>query len=256
MNIHIIFCVIFLIMRNLKIIKKNFKTFFVFKVFYLTFVAQFGILIMETTKDRLITHAATLFANNGCKAITMDDIANSMGISKRTIYENFKDKEALLEACLHYFFEKGKMDTKQILQSSDNILVAIFKLLENTSKMFFQLKLNFFNEVQKYYPEIHNNIVKVFKRQHLESTEKLLQKGIADGIVRKEIIPSIISVLINEVFIMIIQKDVFADYGYDKKTAMHTCMSCITRGMFTEKGMQILDRYMKEYKKMNYDDTI
>ena len=211
---------------------------------------------MDATKDRIIVHAAKLFVKNGCKAITMDDIANSMGISKRTIYENFMDKEALLEACLHYFFEQGKMDIKQILQSSNNIIVAIFNLLENTSKIFFQLKFNFFNEVQKYYPETHNNTIKVYKQQHLDNTEKLLQKGIVDGIVRKEMNPCIISVLISEVLIMVIQREIFAGYGYDKKAAMHTCMSCITRGMFTEKGMQILDRHIEEYKKMKYDYTI
>ena len=204
---------------------------------------------MDATKFRLIEHAASLFVNNGCKAITMDDIANSMGISKRTIYENFRDKEALLDACLHYFFEQGRMDTNQVLQSSDNIIAAIFKLLENTSKIFFQLKFNFFNEVQKYYPDTHNNTIKVYQRQHLEYTEKLLQKGIAEGIIRKEINPAIISVLINEVFIMVVQRAVFADYGFDKKYAMHTCMSCITRGMLTEKGIKILDRHIDEYKK-------
>jgi len=221
----------------------------VYKVFCFNFAPDLKRIFMDATKSRLIVHAATLFANNGCKAITMDDISNSMGISKRTIYENFKDKEALLGACLQYFFEQGRMDIKQILQSSDNIISAIFKLLENTSKIFFQLKFNFFNEVQKYYPDTHNNTIKVFKRQHLDNTEKLLHKGIADGIVRKDINPSILSVLMNEVFVMVVQRDIYADYGFSKKEAMQTCMSCITRGMLTEKGLQILDEHIEEYKK-------
>jgi len=211
---------------------------------------------MDTTKTRLIVNTATLFVNNGCKAITMDDISNSLGISKRTIYENFRDKEALLEACLHYFYEQGKMDVEQILQSSDNIIAAIFKLLEKTSKIFFQLKFNFFNELQKYYPDTYNNTVKVYKRQHLDNTNKLLHKGIIDGIVRKDVNPLIISILINEVFIMVVQKEIYADYGFDKKSAMHTCMSCITRGMLTDKGIKILDEHIEDYKKMTYDNTI
>ena len=211
---------------------------------------------MDATKSRLIEHAAMLFANNGCKAITMDDIANSMGISKRTIYEHFKDKEALLDTCLHYFFEQGKIDIQHVVQSSDNIIAAIFKLLDNTSKIFFQLKFNFFNEVQKYYPDTHNNTIKVYKQQHLENTQMLLKKGIADGIVREEINPTIISVLISEVFILVVQKEIFAEYGFYKKTAMHNCMSCITRGMLTEKGLQVLDEHIDEYKKFKYDYTI
>ena len=211
---------------------------------------------MDATKDRIITHAATLFVNNGCKVITMDDIANSLGISKRTIYENFRDKEALLEACLHYFYEQGKMDVQQILQSSDNIIAAIFSLLENTSKMFFRMKFNFFNELQKYYPDTYNNTIKIYKQQHLDNTDKLLQKGVVDGIVREDINPTILSILFNELFIMIVHKDLFADYGFEKKDAMHTCMSCITRGMLSKKGLQILDEHIEEFKRMMYDKTI
>jgi len=211
---------------------------------------------MDATKDRIITHAATLFVNNGCKVITMDDIANSLGISKRTIYENFRDKEALLEACLHYFYEQGKMDVRKILQSSDNIIAAIFSLLENTSKMFFRLKFNFFSELQKYYPDTYNNTIKIYKQQHLDNTDKLLQKGVVDGIVREDINPTILSILFNELFIMIVHKDLFADYGFEKKDAMHTCMSCITRGMLSKKGLQILDEHIEEFKRMMYDKTI
>jgi len=225
------------------------KTFLVFRVFILP-LRPILIEMMVSKKDRLIIRAATLFAENGCKAITMNDIANSMGVSKRTIYENFTDKASLLEACLHYFFGHQEFDIEQILQSSDHIIGTIFKMLENTSKLFFQLKFNFFNEVQKYYPEIYNNTVEIYKQKHLENTEKLLQKGIQDGIVRQDVNPLIIAVLISEVSVMVLQKDIFSGYGVHKKTAMHNCMSCITRGMFTEKGMQILDAHIEEYKKL------
>jgi AcrR family transcriptional regulator len=196
-----------------------------------------------------------LFAKKGCKTITMDDIAASLGISKRTIYENFTDKESLLEACLHDFYDNDELNIMQVLHSSDNIIVAIFKLLENTSKFLFQLKFNFFNEMQKYYPETFNKTVLVYKQRFIENTEKLLQKGKTDGIVRKEVHPVIMAVLINEIFIIVHNKEIFAGYGFDKKHAMQVCMGCITRGMFTEKGIQILDEHILEHKKMRYDET-
>jgi hypothetical protein len=105
--------------------------------------------------------------------------------------------------------------------------------------------------VQKYYPETYNNTVKVYKRQHLENTDKLLQKGKKDGIVRKEVNPAIMAILLSEVSVMVLIRDIFADYGFDKKNAMHDCMSCITRGMFTEKGVQILDEHIMEFEKYN-----
>ena len=211
---------------------------------------------MDSTKDRLIVQAATLFAKNGCKAITMDDIANSMGISKRTIYQFFTDKKELLEACLQYFIELHDLDIQQILNSTENIIAAIFKYLEDSSKIFFQLKFNFLNELQKYYPVTYNNTIKVSKQKYLKNTEKLLQKGKKDGIVRPDVNPAIIAILINEVTIMTLHRDLFADYGFKMEEAMHSCMSCITRGMLTEKGIQVLDKHITEYKKMKYDNTI
>ena len=204
---------------------------------------------MDSTKDRIIAHAATLFAKNGCKSITMDDIANSMGISKRTIYENFSDKEALLDACLHYFFEHREFDVNQILQSTDNIIEAIFNLLENTSKVFFKLQFNFLNDIQKYYPETYLNKVKVFQKQYIENTDRLLQKGISDGIVRKDVNTAIMAAFISETSVLILHRDVFADYGFDKRYAMQACMSCITRGMFTEKGVRILDEHIDDFRR-------
>ena len=210
---------------------------------------------MHSTQDKIIVHAATLYAENGCKAITMDDIANSLGMSKRTIYENFPDKATLLKACLNYFFEQHELDIQQILQSSDNIIGAIFKILENTSNLFFRIKFDFINEIHKYYPDVYSSTVEHFTQKYLESTNKMLQKGQQDGIVRKDLDTMVLSVLFNEVSIWIVHKDIFADYGIHKKSAMHTCMSCITRGMFTEKGLHILDEHIEEFKKIKDDYT-
>ncbi|MEX0987381.1 MAG: helix-turn-helix domain-containing protein, partial [Bacteroidales bacterium] len=44
-------------------------------------------------KERIITEAGTLFARYGIRSVTMDTLAEEMGISKRTIYENFRDKD-------------------------------------------------------------------------------------------------------------------------------------------------------------------
>ena len=211
---------------------------------------------MYSTKNRLIVQAATLFSKNGCKSITMDDIANSAGMSKRTIYENFTDKANLLEACLHYFFEDNVFDMEQILKSSENIIDSIFSLLENTSKLYFQLKYNFFNEVQKYYPEIYNNTVEIYKQKYFDNTTELLQKGKRDGIVREEVNPVIIAVLISEISVIVLQKDIFTDYNIDKNSAMHACMSCVTRGMLTDKGRQILEERIEELKKIKDEYTI
>ena len=57
--------------------------------------------------DRIIDETYKLLTTKSCKLITMDEIANNLGISKRTLYENFKDKSTLLEDCLSNNFEQA-----------------------------------------------------------------------------------------------------------------------------------------------------
>ena len=64
------------------------------------------------TRQRIIAEASALFAKSGIKRLTMDDLAKHIGISKRTIYEHFKNKEELLIACINdYTF--GSEDSAQ-----------------------------------------------------------------------------------------------------------------------------------------------
>ena len=53
-------------------------------------------------KERVVAKASMLFMRNGIKSVTMDNIAGQMGISKRTLYENFRDKDELLMECFIY----------------------------------------------------------------------------------------------------------------------------------------------------------
>ena len=56
-------------------------------------------------RDQIIEKTTELFVHNGVKSMRMDDIASELGISKRTIYEQFSDRESLIEACARHFFE-------------------------------------------------------------------------------------------------------------------------------------------------------
>ena len=70
---------------------------------------------METsTKERIIEHAALQFLNNGIKNITMDELAEQLGMSKRTIYELFQNKEELIMESLKYFVQLNNAQQKKI----------------------------------------------------------------------------------------------------------------------------------------------
>ncbi|MDR3184631.1 MAG: TetR/AcrR family transcriptional regulator [Prevotellaceae bacterium] len=196
---------------------------------------------MNTIKERIIQEAAGLFATRGCKVITMDEIATSMGISKRTIYENFSDKRELLLQCVEYFFRQAQNSVDTILKSSDNVIDTIFKTMTCRSDFIRQAKDNFFHEIQKYFPDVYKSTVITYKERNLENTEKLLKKGQEDKVIKKDIDIKLTATLLQEIGTLMVGSDMFTKYGYDKHTLMSTFMYTFTRGLCTEKGLKILD---------------
>jgi AcrR family transcriptional regulator len=203
---------------------------------------------MSSTKERIIKEAVTLFAKQGCKVITMDDIATAMGISKRTIYENFSDKKDLLFQCMKYFFKEGQDNVNVILKSSENIIDTIFKTMQCNSAFVGRTKFNFFNEMHKYFPDVYNATVTLYKQYHFENTEKMLTKGKDEGVFRKDIDIKLMTTILHETTSFMLNTDVFSNYGYEKEFIMPVFMYNFTRGICTEKGLKIIADIEKSEK--------
>ena len=100
-------------------------------------------------RERIIDTAVEAFTKHGIKSITMDEIAASLGISKRTLYEVFSDKETLLEACVLRRQEKEEQYLKEILAVASNVLEVILKLFQYSIEQFHATNKKFFEEIDK-----------------------------------------------------------------------------------------------------------
>ena len=87
-------------------------------------------------RERIVQTAVESFSTHGIKSITMDDIAASLGISKRTLYEIFSDKESLLEECILNEQQNTDALIKNILDTSSNVLEVILRCYQWTIEKF------------------------------------------------------------------------------------------------------------------------
>lgn len=87
-------------------------------------------------RERIIDTALNSFATHGIKSITMDDIAAALGISKRTLYEVFSDKETLLMECLLKAQREGDAYVKDVYEKASNVLEVLLKLYSGVSRSF------------------------------------------------------------------------------------------------------------------------
>lgn len=138
-------------------------------------------------KDKIISKATELFLKLGFKSVTMDDIANEMCISKKTIYKFFCNKEILIA-------ESTEMMHKTIHESINTIAAKNYNAIEENfeiKKMFKEMFKSGENspafQLKKHYPEIFNTVMSREINECNTTFKKNIEKGIQQGLYRKDL---------------------------------------------------------------------
>ena len=108
------------------------------------------------TRSKIIGKAAALFVESGIKGITMDELAEHLGMSKRTIYEHFADKKELVKECVIFIDNKKDELAKDAEKHSKNVIETLLTLHLNNLKMMGSVNRKFADDIKKFYPELHN----------------------------------------------------------------------------------------------------
>lgn len=138
---------------------------------------------MDNIKQRIIASASRQFQENGCKRITMDDVARELGISKRTLYEQFENKEALLEAVVKAMSAKMKRDMERLLSLSDSPLMHI--MLIGRMHEHYASRYRFFGEdLRRYYPAVAERCTPPQQEAGVSMMEKFLREAHDRGYLR------------------------------------------------------------------------
>ena len=145
-------------------------------------------------KEKIIEAAGHLFAEHGIKSITMDDIAASFGISKRTLYEMFVDKETLLIECIRREMEEELAYMQQLAESC-NVLEILLKKYQRSIERFHATSRRFFEEIQKYpraYEFLRNG-----NNRTTENAVNFFREGVRQGFFRDDINFPIVNYLLR-----------------------------------------------------------
>ncbi|HXC06919.1 MAG TPA: TetR/AcrR family transcriptional regulator, partial [Bacteroidia bacterium] len=98
-------------------------------------------------KERILKGAEELFFRYGIKSVTMDDIARHLGISKKTIYQSFGDKDEVVNTLMDFKLTEDESTYCQISTSSSNIIEEIFLLMKHMSSLFGKINYNVFYDL-------------------------------------------------------------------------------------------------------------
>lgn len=196
-------------------------------------------------KIRIQQEATTLFMQFGLKSVSMDDIAAKMGVSKKTIYQHFQDKEQLVIEVVKAITSQNKTICDQDRQQSTNAIHEIFLAIEQMSKLFHHMNPSILFDLQKYYPEafkVHTD----YKYQYiLQVIKENLIRGIEEGLYRPDLNVEILSRFRIE-SIMI---PFHPDFQQLDKTNMATIAEELSihflYGIVSPKGLKQINKHIK-----------
>ena len=195
-------------------------------------------------RDRIIEVSSDLFMSNGCKSVTIDEVAAANGISKRTLYEHFKDKTNLLEECLLMMEEKMKMLGEKAFSGSKSIIELICLEHESQSDMMINMRIRFFEELKKYYPDLYDKMHKRFTDFHKVTTRKFLERGQKEGLFLINIDMEVVGRMVFEIATIIQNSEIFSLANHSRKQLFRETMVMYFRGISTEEGIKMIDKYL------------
>ena len=196
-------------------------------------------------KDRIIEEAGKLFTQHGIKKISMDEIASNLGISKRTIYQNFIDKEDLL---IHYIRHIEQMQREYLkdLSKNEHTVVHVFLRTIEMHREFDFFNVRFSDDIDKYYPKAKKELQDQQSRG-ISFLKDFLEEGMAQGVIRKDLNVEVVSFLLqdsNRSFINAIRLE---NKSFSNWELFFTSMINFIRGISTHGGIEIVDNYLTKY---------
>ena len=191
-------------------------------------------------KDRILVESGQLFAKYGIKSMTMDSLAEEMGISKRTIYERFKDKDTLLREVIIYYKDQTQVQAHQLIDQSDNAIEALFRIIKMTIGQMMRMSPAFFHDFRKYHQKVFKEFAEPGEIRDFSITRKLLETGIEQKVFRDDIDIDIVNRTLQTLFDLFGHDSKMVDAGYDRKLMFDHIIIPFFRGISTKKGRKLL----------------
>lgn len=194
-------------------------------------------------KNQFLKKATELFIEHGSKTLTMDDVAREFGISKKTLYQKYKNKEALLEDVLAHKLSEIISKMQKLDVEVENAVERMFCRDEHIEKAVQSNNSLLIRQLIRYYPAIFNRHMLAFSEKFSEVLVHNIERGRGQGFYRTDFDAKMYAKIFFQLIMsyhsspfLDISQISFNDY---KEEVMSIYMNAIT----TEKGKETLKKY-------------
>lgn len=207
-------------------------------------------------KERILLKAHELFNKYGIRSVTMDEIATQIGMSKKTIYQSFANKDELVDAIIHDHITKNQLRCEGDTIEAKNAIHQVFLTMDMVQEMHQEINPSTFNDLQKFHPSTFKKL-NDFKDMYLyKIIRDNLEWGIKDGLYREDLNLDIIIKLRLHTMFLPFNQDLFPMGKYNFVDVEIHILEHFLYGLATPKAQKLLLKYKSERVKTSLYEKI
>ena len=192
----------------------------------------------KSLRDIVIEASMKAFALHGVRAVKMDDVAQSLSISKRTIYEMFGNKEQLLIEVLKTYKAAKEKELNEKAANCQNVIELLFYAYYQKINTFKKTNPVFYSDLTKY-----PLVIELLQKDREEARQnyyEFLRRGISEGVFREDLHLDLIARLLDSVTSAMMNGELYRQYPIEDVFRNIAFVSI--RGICTRKGLDIFDK--------------
>ncbi|MFN2458444.1 MAG: TetR/AcrR family transcriptional regulator [Chitinophagaceae bacterium] len=200
-------------------------------------------------KERILHKAHELFNRYGIRSVSMDDMASQVGMSKKTVYQYYTDKEELVDAVFHLIIDNRQADCIEAKKKSENAVHEVFLAFNRVQEMFANMNPAVLFDMQKYHPDVFKKFLE-FKNGFLYQMIKTnLEWGVKQELYRQEIDIDILTRYRIHSIMLAFDPEVFPANRTQLLHIQQQLLELFLYGLATAKGERLIDKYKKQRTK-------
>jgi AcrR family transcriptional regulator len=197
-------------------------------------------------KDRILHKANDLFMRYGIRSITMDEIAAQLGISKKTIYQFFTDKDEMVEAVVDKHIQENENKCGRFQDVSENAIHEIFVAVDEMEEMLKAMNPLIMYDLEKHHPKSHRKFRDHIYRFMYQVVRENLDRGISEDLYRTDLNLDIVAKHRLESAFLGFNQDVFPHNRYQISEVCRELALLFLHSVASAKGKKLIEKYLGE----------
>ena len=197
-------------------------------------------------QERIKQKADELFRRYGIRSVTMDEIATQLGMSKKTIYQYYTDKDQLVDAVAVEEIQFSQQCCMRDSASAENAIEEIFKVMEFVEVMFRNMNPSMLHDLEKYHPVGYKKFLDHKNKFLYEMVKKNIERGIKEELYRPEIDLEIMARYRLESMMLVFNTGLFPSSKFNLVKLHQEILEHFLYGLATLKGYKLILKYKQQ----------